>query len=371
MMKKIITGLTIAAASLIVSIGNPSFNFVIGETAITAEAAGKVLSMEDAAKKLLKTAHKAYEQKNKITATVTIKCSIKKSVAKNERKLEKAIRKYEDKLFQAIAEKKLGELSNDDYLRTRVGLMMYPSYEADFSDGKVIDSYKETYKNGKLTLAVTYPGDVESWRYYCEEIIYGKQNTEELRELVDGMSEVEKAWRVATWVMCDHDTEYGDGHSLKGISEKCVAENRAHGVCSDLYDLYYRYATRMGLTVCSFEGSIRGEGHVLNAVCIDDEIYFLEMTCVKATYESWKKDISSGYELEMPNGEFFMRNLTLDKVESDPFSSKCIKEWKIITDSKKYKKIYEEAVKNHQCSIDEDDWGTDGLWIYDNEDEDF
>ena len=63
MMKKIITGLTIATTSLMVSIWTPSFNFVTEETIMTAEAAGKVLSMEEAADKVIKTAHKAYEQK--------------------------------------------------------------------------------------------------------------------------------------------------------------------------------------------------------------------------------------------------------------------------------------------------------------------
>ena len=56
-MKKIITGLAIAATSLMVSIGTPSFNFVTEEIVVTAEAAGKVLTMEEAAKKLLKTAY--------------------------------------------------------------------------------------------------------------------------------------------------------------------------------------------------------------------------------------------------------------------------------------------------------------------------
>lgn len=376
MMKKIITGLTIAATSLIVSIGTPSFNFVTEETIMTAEAAGKVLSMEGAADKVIKTAHKAYEQKKKLSTTVTIKCSIKKSVAKNERKLEKAISKYEDKLEKAIAKEELGEFSDDDYLSRQVMLMVYPSYEADFSDGNEIDSYKVTYKNGKLTLAVTYPGDIESWRYRCEEIIYGKQNTEELRELVDGMSEVEKAWRVATWLMCDHDTEYGDGHSLKGIREKCVAENRAHGVCSDLHDLYMRYATRMGLKVLGIEE--KGAAHIISAVGIGDEIYFLDMQCVKVYYEFWKEKISRENGLEMPNSEFFMRDLTLDNVQETSWSGNiCIREWRIVTDSKKYEKIYEEAVKGHQsCSTykaeyDYDDWGTDCLWMYEDEYEDF
>ena len=92
-MKKIITGLAIATASLMVSIGTPSFNFTIEETAITAEAAGKVLSMEDAADKVIKTAHKAYEQKKKITTTVTIECPNKKSVEKCKNKLFKIIAK--------------------------------------------------------------------------------------------------------------------------------------------------------------------------------------------------------------------------------------------------------------------------------------
>ena len=87
MMKKIITGLTIAATSLMVSIGNPSFNFVTGETAVTVEAAGKVLSMEEAADKVIKTAHKAYDQKKKLSITVTIKCPNKKSVEKYKKNL--------------------------------------------------------------------------------------------------------------------------------------------------------------------------------------------------------------------------------------------------------------------------------------------
>ena len=155
----------------------------------TAWKSGEGLS--DKVERKLEKAEKKIEKAEKKVEKAGEKFA-KGFVNDGERKLEKAIRKYEDKLIQAVAEEKLGELSDDNYLSTQVTQMMYPSYKADFSDSDWIDCYRVTYKNGKLNLAVTYPGDVEGWRYYYEEIIYGKQNTEELRELVDGMSEVEK-----------------------------------------------------------------------------------------------------------------------------------------------------------------------------------
>lgn len=104
------------------------------------------------------------------------------------------------------------------------------------------------------------------------------------------------------------------------------------------------------------------------------------MQCVKVYYEFWKEKISRENGLEMPNSEFFMRDLTLDNVQETSWSGNiCIREWRIVTDSKKYEKIYEEAVKGHQsCSTykaeydyDDDDWGTDCLWMYEDEYEDF
>ena len=109
MMKKIITGLAIAAASLMVSIGTPSFNLTMIETAITVEAAGKVLSMEEAANKVIREAHKAYDKKKKITTTVTIECPNKKSVNKCKNKLRNIIAKEE--LEELISVKKLVEWS--------------------------------------------------------------------------------------------------------------------------------------------------------------------------------------------------------------------------------------------------------------------
>lgn len=75
--------------------GTLSFNLTMIETAVTVEAAGKVLSMEKATDKVIKTAHKAYEQKKKLSTTVTIECPIKKSVEKCKNKLFKIIAKKE------------------------------------------------------------------------------------------------------------------------------------------------------------------------------------------------------------------------------------------------------------------------------------
>lgn len=366
MMKKIITGLAIAATSLMVSIGTPSFNFVTGETIMTAEASDKVLSMEEAAEKIIKASYKAYKQKKKVSTTVTIKCPVKKSVAKNKSKLQEAIVKWERKLVQAVAEKELGELNDDEYLVRRVWNLVCPSGESYIdSDGWTFWDicYKETYKNGKLTLANTYLGYAEEWRESWDNIIYGKQNTEELRELVNGMSEVEKACRVATWLMYDHAVEYDPDSEFDSeryqVPEEYIAKNRAGGNSACLCEMYNRYATRVGLTAF-----LIGD---FSAVGIGDEIYILDMLTFKKQYERWINDISHGRTSEMPRAESFMRDLTLDKIETAPYGSICIKEWKIVTDSKKYEKIYEEAVKNHQCPIDEDDdWGTVGL-IYEDE----
>ena len=174
MMKKIITGLAIAAASLMVSIGTPSFNSLIGETAVIAEAAGKVLSMEDAAKKLVKTAYKAHDQKKKLTTSVTIKCPSKK-----------AADNYMDKLSKAIVKEELGEFSDvEDIAAMSEVRNLTSNKDGSYTRG-------DTYKNGKLTVKVTYDGKDKEWRKYNERIIYEKQNMGELRELTKGMSEID------------------------------------------------------------------------------------------------------------------------------------------------------------------------------------
>ena len=180
------TGLAIAAVSVMISIGTPSFNQTV---ATTAEAAGEVLSMEEAAKKLIKKAHQAYDQKKKITTSVTIECPNKKSVEK-----------CKDKLFKVMAEEELGEFKNDanlDFqLSSRTGITWTEGA------GKLLP----VYKNGKLNVKIIYKGKNKDWRFHHEEIIYGLKNIKELREVTEGMSEKDKSWRIAVWLMVDHKT---------------------------------------------------------------------------------------------------------------------------------------------------------------------
>ncbi len=277
MMKKIITGLAIAAASLMVSIGTPSFNSLIGETAVIAEAAGKVLSMEDAADKVIKTAYKAYEQKKKLSTTVTIECPNKKSVEK-----------YKKKLFEVIAEKELEEFIDDvtiyGHLESRTGMF----WSED--NGKMdLD-----YKNGKLTIKFTNKGNNKGWRRHTDEIIYGKQNMRELHEVTEGMSEIDKAWRVAVWLMVDHKTKYYGKMSKVATDEKDIAKNRAQGFCGDLSDMYITYASRMGLKV----GYVSSNDHDSNWVVIDGKLYYLDMQGVGVYHDAWLSTQDKDYNDE-------------------------------------------------------------------------
>ncbi len=286
MMKKIITGLAIATASLMVSIGTSSFSSLIGETAITAEAAGKVLSMEDAADKVIKTAHKAYEQKKKLSTTVTIECPNKKSVEK-----------YKKKLFEVIAEKELEEFIDDvtiyGHLESRTGMF----WSED--NGKMdLD-----YKNGKLTIKFTNKGNNKGWRRHTDEIIYGKQNMRELHEVTEGMSEIDKAWRVAVWLMVDHKTKYYGKMSKVATDEKDIAKNRAQGFCGDLSDMYITYASRMGLKV----GYVSSNDHDSNWVVIDGKLYYLDMQGVGVAHDAWQimhdedyndENVDAGYRVK-------------------------------------------------------------------------
>ncbi len=277
MMKKIITGLAIAAASLMVSIGTPSFNSLIGETAVIAEAAGKVLSMEDAAKKLVKTAYKAHDQKKKLTTSVTIKCPSKK-----------AADNYMDKLSKAIVKEELGEFSDvEDIAAMSEVRNLTSNKDGSYTRG-------DTYKNGKLTVKVTYDGKDKEWRKYNERIIYEKQNMGELRELTKGMSEIDKAWRIAVWLMVDHKTKYYGDPSKFATSDKDIAKNRAQGNCSSLNMMYTLYATRMGIKA----GGVSSNNHEITCVKIDGKKYYTDLQGVASDHEGWVESQGIDYNDE-------------------------------------------------------------------------
>ena len=277
MMKKIITGLAIAATSLMVSIGTPSFNFVTEEIVVTAEAAGKVLTMEEAAKKLLKTAYKAHDQKKKLTTSVTIECPNKK-----------AVEKYMDKLSEAIVKEELGEISDVEDLAANVA----PRNLTRNKDGSYTRG--DTYKNGKLTVKVTYNGKDKEWRQKNEHIIYGKQNMEELSEVTKGMSEIDKAWRIAVWLMADHKTRYYGDYSKFATSEKDVAKNRAQGNCSSLNMMYTLYATRMGIKA----GGVSSNNHEITCVKINGNKYYTDLQGVASDHEGWVESQDKDYNDE-------------------------------------------------------------------------
>lgn len=274
------TGLAIAAVSVMISIGTPSFNQTV---ATTAEAAGEVLSMEEAAKKLIKKAHQAYDQKKKITTSVTIECPNKKSVEK-----------CKDKLFKVMAEEELGEFKNDanlDFqLSSRTGITWTEGA------GKLLP----VYKNGKLNVKIIYKGKNKDWRFHHEEIIYGLKNIKELREVTEGMSEKDKSWRIAVWLMVDHKTYYYGDMRKVATNEKDVAKNRACGFCGDLASLYCKYARKLGIKT----GQVSSNDHAINCVKIDGEVYYLEMQGVDVDHDDWVWANSLDYNDENVDADF-------------------------------------------------------------------
>ena len=283
MMKKIITGLAIAAASLMVSIGTSSFSSLIGETAITAEAADKVLSMEEAADKVIKTAHKAYDQKKKLSITVTIECPNKKSVKKCKNKLRNVIAKEE--LEELISVKKLAEWSK---------LRLFTQYKK--GSAKMLSDYN----NGKLTIKVIQNGKDKRWKSFHENIIYGMQNMRELNEITEGMSEIDKAWRIAVWLMVDHETRYYGDRSKVATDEKDIAMNRAQGFCSDLSKMYMRYAGRMGIKV----GWVRSNDHEINCIKIDGKVYYTDLQGVDVAHDAWQIMHNEDYNDENVDADY-------------------------------------------------------------------
>lgn len=262
MIKKIMTGLVVAAATtLMVSFSIPTFNQT------TVKAAGKVLSMEDVADKVIKTAHKAYDQKKKITTSVTIECPGKQSVEKYKNKLFKIIAKNELEEFYDVTSSFYGNLEG------RTGMTWSEN------NGKM----SSDYKNGKLTIKFINKGNNKGWRSLHENIIYGKQNMRELYEVTEGMSEMDKAWRIAVWLMVDHKTKYRGVRSEVAAYEKDVAMNRAQGLCDTLAGLYIRYASRMGIKA----GHVSANDHRVNCVVIDGKVYYLEMQDIEVEHGTW------------------------------------------------------------------------------------
>lgn len=273
------TGLAVAATTLMVSFSTPTFN----QTTVTVGAAGKVLSMEEAAKKVIKEANKAYDQKKKITTSITIECPN-----------EKSVKKYKNKLRKVIAEEELGELISVKKLAERSKLRLFTKYKN--GSAKMLSAYS----NGKLTIKVIQNGKDKRWKDYHEDIIYGMQNMRELNKITEGMSEIDKAWRIAVWLMVDHKTRYHGDYSTIATSEKDIAMNRAQGFCSDLSTMYIRYAGRMGIKV----GWVRSNDHEITCIKIDGKIYYTDLQGVDIEHTLYLKDQDTDLNAELVRDEY-------------------------------------------------------------------
>ena len=156
------------------------------------------------------------------------------------------------------------------------------------------------YKNGKLTIKFTNKGNNKGWRRHTDEIIYGKQNMRELRKVTEGMSEIDKAWRIAVWLMVDHETKYYGNMSKIAADEKAVAKNRAQGFCSDLAGMYATYASRMGIKV----GYVSSNNHESNWVFIDGRLYYLDMQGVDVEHDLYLKDHETDLEADLVRDKY-------------------------------------------------------------------
>lgn len=245
------TGLAVAAVSVMVAVGTPSFNQI--ETVVTAEAAGKVLSMEEAAEKISEGMHKAWDAKKKMTTKVTIKCPNKKF-----------IKKCRKKLVLAVAKEELGVYERDYNFFTDI-LELIGVYNDDGTP-----DMSPVYKKGKLTLTATY--DVVDGG--MDNIIYGLKNMEELEEVTKGMSTRDKVKRIATWLAFDKETKYTG--FTNDTSEKDVYEHKANEVCGKLASMYARYAHRLGIPC----GTVGAGSHVWNWIFVDGELYHVDLSQV-------------------------------------------------------------------------------------------
>ena len=139
------------------------------------------------------------------------------------------------------------------------------------------------YKNGKLTIKFTNKGNNKEWRRQNEEIIYGKQNMRELCEATKDMSEIDKAWRIAVWLMSDHKTRYYGEPSEFATDEKDIAKNKAQGDCVALAEMYITYASRLGIKA----GYVYSNHHAITCVKIDGKLYYTDLQGVASDHEGW------------------------------------------------------------------------------------
>ncbi len=256
----------------------------------TTEAA--TVSIEKAAQKIYKAEAKAYNTKKDTSVTVKIAAPSK---------AKKAISKVTGELEDALIKEELGDVDltyvlRGKYVRPAIGLIIkrigtLSSEKADkdfyfyFPAGHGADQ-TASYKNGVLTIKLDIQGSKKWYRDQYNENTYLAKCVEELRELTDGLSEKDKAWRVAQWVNY-WDYKDGDGHPRGhfGYDGEETANTKysmfwkraARGVCEQEAIANQFFGCLMGLNVGFVDDPI-GDGHAWNCVKIDGEIYYFDGT---------------------------------------------------------------------------------------------
>ena len=274
---------TITAVCLATLMTATSFSTItpFPQTTITAEAASTI-SVEQAGKKIAKAQDKAFNTKKDVTVTVKVKCSSKKKAdsIENQLQLIDKINKIKIQINNAAAQAELG----DAYNLSAKGdsAPMRASFHTKYGSKGSYDC-KESLKGGILTLKYTIHGGNSLFQKAYKENSYLKQNVADIKKRVEGMDEKDKAWEVAVWLneRISYDARENDQ------SAEAVYKKKAHGNCSALADMYYRYAVLAGVEK---PGKVlcQAKNHDWNCVEIDGEIYYLDMQSVDSEKDGYE-----------------------------------------------------------------------------------
>lgn len=261
-------GLAVAAIGVMVAVGAPSYDGAA--TVVTADAAAKVLSIDKAAKKIVDANYKAYYEGKKVPVNVTIKCPCKKDTYWGR---EKAANKVLIKLEDAVDKWAYGDMWDRIPEKSKGDGGSYYASDWLYVGAEIVDNNPNlTYKNGKLTIKFV-AGEQRWFKEDVEDVIYGIQNLEELFKLTEGLEGVEKARRIAEWMLVDKKLKYG---GALNYGDAAFAKKEAVVQCLDAAGCFSKYATAMGLNASTVNDSKKD--HVFSCFEYKGVLYVLDVT---------------------------------------------------------------------------------------------
>lgn len=267
-MRKFVKGLAVAAIGVMVAVGAPSYDGAA--TVVTADAAAKVLSIDKAAKKIVDANYKAYYEGKKVPVNVTIKCPCKKDTYWGR---EKAANKVLIKLEDAVDKWAYGDMWDRIPEKSKGDGGSYYASDWLYVGAEIVDNNPNlTYKNGKLTIKFV-AGEQRWFKEDVEDVIYGIQNLEELFKLTEGLEGVEKARRIAEWMLVDKKLKYG---GALNYGDAAFAKKEAVVQCLDAAGCFSKYATAMGLNASTVNDSKKD--HVFSCFEYKGVLYVLDVT---------------------------------------------------------------------------------------------